>query len=241
MDALLSMMGGGASGSAPQHPAGGGGKKRKRQKDGAPGASAPDKPSTLWSVTPTTLSGARGGAPLPLLRRLCRRAFRQQAYWKPADRPPANVFERLADQVFWQHAEAARARMEKAKARAQAKKQQPPGKKLKGKAAAAGAAASGQEGGAVALDLSRCGAEWWVQVRGPRMEQGTSLGFHWDLDYAKGTCPAVATVTYLTDRGGAPTVVFDAAASYRALNPRPPKGGGAGSTGGKGGKGGKGG
>lgn len=32
-------------------------------------------------------------------------------------------------------------------------------------------------------------------------------------------CPAVATVTYLTDRGGAPTVVFDAAARYRAMNP----------------------
>ena len=178
MSALLALMGGGGGASSipaedPLHA------KRKRADETA----ANDAPlSSLWSASRTALRGA--GNQIAPLKRLCRRAFQEQAYWKPADRPPINIFERLADEVFWKHARQAEV------------------------AAAAGGA----------LDLARCGAEWWVQVRGPHMKQGASLGFHWDLDYARSLCPAVATVTYLTDRGGAPTVVFDAQACYGAMN-----------------------
>ena len=157
------------------------GTKRKRTTS-SPTAEQPRSPA--WAVATSTLSHPERHAALPALSALCRRVFREQAFWKPADRAPANLFERLAEQIFERHAERAWRR----------------------------------RGGKGSIDLARSGAEWWVQVRGPRMKQGTSLGFHWDLDYARSLCPEVATVTYLTDVGGAPTVVLDGAASYGAMN-----------------------
>ncbi|CAM9715028.1 unnamed protein product, partial [Ascophyllum nodosum] len=57
------------------------------------------------------------------------------------------------------------------------------------------------------------GVEWWVQIRKEDYHADLGMPFHWDKDERllelKGAlvCPAVSTVTYLTDFG-APTVVF---------------------------------
>lgn len=54
------------------------------------------------------------------------------------------------------------------------------------------------------------GAEWWTQV----VDSNNDIGFHWDRDYGheQGTgenlYPHLATVTYLTDKGG-PTVILN--------------------------------
>ena len=54
------------------------------------------------------------------------------------------------------------------------------------------------------------GAEWWVQVKGPR----DSIGFHYDKDEGEASTkgvmkhPLLSTITYLTDNGS-PTVIFN--------------------------------
>ena len=68
------------------------------------------------------------------------------------------------------------------------------------------------------FDAQRSGAEWWTQV----VDADREIGFHWDRDYElqreEGFCvhPHLATVTYLTDVGGAPTVVLPAASPLDA-------------------------
>ena len=63
-------------------------------------------------------------------------------------------------------------------------------------------------------DAKTSGAEWWVHFRGPQVEDGEAIGFHWDRDetYADVTKqnvhPHVATVTYLSDHG-APTMILE--------------------------------
>lgn len=58
------------------------------------------------------------------------------------------------------------------------------------------------------------GAEWWVQVREEGHHSDLGMPFHWDKDEElmeqKGVvvCPAISTVTYLTDFG-APTAVLE--------------------------------
>ena len=58
-------------------------------------------------------------------------------------------------------------------------------------------------------DPARSGAEWWTQCVG----EDDEIGFHWDMDYAvaEEAClhPQLATVTYLTGGGGAPTLCLD--------------------------------
>jgi hypothetical protein len=97
---------------------------------------------------------------LPVLRRLCRRVFRQQAYWKPADRAPRNVFEHLADQIFRQHVSARKSDWASSDS----------------SSSDDGEAAGG---GGSGIDMSQSGTEWWVQIRGAKEKMGTSLGFHW--------------------------------------------------------------
>ena len=64
------------------------------------------------------------------------------------------------------------------------------------------------------FDASKSGAEWWVQLRRPGDEQKEAVAFHWDKDedlvdeYGVCVCPAISTVTYLSDCG-APTVVLE--------------------------------
>ena len=219
LDSLLAMMGSGKSADSGgartqdgkqqgKQSAAGKGRKRQRQElshanrrgaHGAAVASTLPKPSTLWAVKETALAHPQSDT-LAILQRLCRRVFKQQAFWKPADRAPTNIFERLADQVFWQHAEAAHRHKAEKRAKAQKQKQRD------------GSRDGPKRAAVPALDLSRSGTEWWVQVRGPNVEQGThpspnfpfarrsfcshrcknllggagtSLGFHWDLDYAR--------------------------------------------------------
>lgn len=58
------------------------------------------------------------------------------------------------------------------------------------------------------------GAEWWVQVREEGHHSHLGMPFHWDKDEKlmeeEGVivCPAISTVTYLTDFG-APTAVLE--------------------------------
>eukprot|EP00520_Triparma_pacifica_P013012 CAMPEP_0118631850 /NCGR_PEP_ID=MMETSP0785-20121206/126_1 /TAXON_ID=91992 /ORGANISM="Bolidomonas pacifica, Strain CCMP 1866" /LENGTH=203 /DNA_ID=CAMNT_0006522571 /DNA_START=78 /DNA_END=689 /DNA_ORIENTATION=+ len=59
------------------------------------------------------------------------------------------------------------------------------------------------------FDPSRSGAEWWTQV----IDVRDDIGVHFDRDYGMeefglNVHPHVATVTYLSDRGG-PTVVLE--------------------------------
>ena len=64
------------------------------------------------------------------------------------------------------------------------------------------------------------GVEWWVQIRKEDYHADLGMPFHWDKDERllelKGAlvCPAVSTVTYLTDFG-APTVVFKVLLPYK--------------------------
>lgn len=57
------------------------------------------------------------------------------------------------------------------------------------------------------------GAEWWIQIRREGEHADLGMPFHWDKDeqllerHGALVCPAVSTVTYLSDYG-APTVVF---------------------------------
>jgi hypothetical protein len=68
------------------------------------------------------------------------------------------------------------------------------------------------------FDVARSGAEWWTQV----VDSERDIGFHWDRDYEvqreQGLCihPHLATVTYLSGSGGAPTVVVPAASPLAA-------------------------
>ena len=70
----------------------------------------------------------------------------------------------------------------------------------------------------VHYDAARSGAEWWTQVVDARHD----IPFHWDRDYElhreDGVClhPHLATVTYLTGHGGAPTVVLPVASPVAA-------------------------
>lgn len=62
------------------------------------------------------------------------------------------------------------------------------------------------------------GAEWWVQRRQEGRHEDLGMPFHWDKDEKmldqEGVvvCPAVSTVTYLTE-DGAPTVVVEVCTS----------------------------
>ena len=68
------------------------------------------------------------------------------------------------------------------------------------------------------FDMERSGAEWWTQV----VDSDKDIKFHWDRDYElqreQGVCihPHLGTVTYLTDVGGAPTIVLPAASPLDA-------------------------
>ena len=59
------------------------------------------------------------------------------------------------------------------------------------------------------FDAALSGAEWWTQV----VDSEDDIGFHWDRDYGyegrtgKNLYPHLATVTYLTNRGG-PTAIL---------------------------------
>lgn len=63
------------------------------------------------------------------------------------------------------------------------------------------------------------GAEWWVQVREEGHHSHLGMPFHWDKDEKlmeeEGVvvCPAISTVTYLTEFG-APTTVLEVGDSY---------------------------
>ena len=67
------------------------------------------------------------------------------------------------------------------------------------------------------FDASTSGCEWWTQV----VDRQDDIGFHWDRDYGheEGTgenlYPQLATVTYLTDRGG-PTVIINKAGCLKS-------------------------
>ena len=60
------------------------------------------------------------------------------------------------------------------------------------------------------FDPALSGAEWWTQV----VDSDNDIGFHWDRDYGheqstgENIYPHLATVTYLTDKGG-PTVILN--------------------------------
>jgi len=58
-------------------------------------------------------------------------------------------------------------------------------------------------------DPNLSGAEWWTQC----VEEDDEIGFHWDMDYdlVDEAClhPQLATVTYLSGGGGAPTLCLD--------------------------------
>ena len=60
------------------------------------------------------------------------------------------------------------------------------------------------------FDPHLSGAEWWTQV----VDSDNDIGFHWDRDYGQeqstgeNIYPHLATVTYLTDKGG-PTVILN--------------------------------
>jgi hypothetical protein len=60
------------------------------------------------------------------------------------------------------------------------------------------------------FDLAKSGAEWWTQV----INVDDDIGFHFDRDYeVEESCginvhPHLATVTYLSEHNGAPTVVL---------------------------------
>ena len=70
------------------------------------------------------------------------------------------------------------------------------------------------------FDAQRSGAEWWTQV----VESSRDIGFHFDRDYElhheEGVCvhPHLATVTYLSAEGGAPTVVLPVASPLMAAD-----------------------
>jgi len=72
----------------------------------------------------------------------------------------------------------------------------------------------------VSFDVRRSGAEWWTQV----IDGEHDIPFHWDRDYEmhreQGVCvhPHLATVTYLSGSGGAPTVVLPIASPLMAAN-----------------------
>lgn len=59
------------------------------------------------------------------------------------------------------------------------------------------------------FDATTSGAEWWTQV----VDSQDDIGFHWDRDYGhegstgENLYPHLATVTYLTNRGG-PTLIL---------------------------------
>ncbi|CAD7967844.1 unnamed protein product [Amoebophrya sp. A120] len=151
-------------------------------------------------------------------RSLCEAVFHhnKQSYWKPRDSEPANIFEKLADEIYdfhmlrparrWTNTSCAKSEEDVTTTN-------------------------------VIKPVTRGGAEWWVQVRDDRhsaqqasgvpppsysYNQGASskqkqtnttttspsLGFHWDQDYGTAECPFLGTVTYL-DNVGAPTVVLD--------------------------------
>eukprot|EP00903_Cladosiphon_okamuranus_P007846 g7590.t1 len=126
-----------------------------------------------------------------------------KTFWLPADACPTTSLELLAKAIFDVHAKGCR---QHHTCPAAAKRETGLGgdEILDTTAVAADSPSS----------CTERGAEWWVQ----RREEGhhTSLGmpFHWDKDEhmldLKGEvlCPAVSTVTYLTDVG-APTVVLE--------------------------------
>ncbi|CAD7967199.1 unnamed protein product [Amoebophrya sp. A25] len=148
-------------------------------------------------------------------RDLCIRLHqtKKQAYWKAREAKPANVFERLADQIFDFYCPAQELSEDEGAdgvdhVRASGKKSIN---------SSPGAPAGADEESCVKSKRTRGGAEWWVQVRemGSRsrlyageQNDDMSLGFHWDLDYENGTCPKFGTVTYLDDIG-APTVALE--------------------------------
>jgi len=77
-----------------------------------------------------------------------------------------------------------------------------------------------KEGKLGQFDPKRSGAEWWIQCRSTKKDQGgetssnllenSSIGFHFDLDYGTEVPPNLGTVTYVSsgEIGGAPTVVL---------------------------------
>ena len=127
----------------------------------------------------------------------------QQAktFWLPADARPTTSLELLAKAVFDFHTESCR--------------QQHP-------RSAAGKRKTRPDGDGIPIDraadsqpsCAERGAEWWVQRRKEGHHANLGMPFHWDKDEhmleQKGEilCPAVSTVTYLTDHG-APTVVLE--------------------------------
>ncbi len=108
-----------------------------------------------------------------------------KTFWVSASSHPSTSLELLAKAIFDFHAKTLR-------------QQDPPG----------------TPHGTSRADGAESGAEWWVQRREEGHHANLGMPFHWDKDENKleqegvVLCPAVSTVTYLTDHG-APTVVLE--------------------------------
>lgn len=69
---------------------------------------------------------------------------------------------------------------------------------------------------------AKSGAEWWIQIREEGRHSNLGMPFHWDKDerlleqQGEVVCPAISTVTYLTEEG-APTVVLEVNTTHEWL------------------------
>ena len=117
-----------------------------------------------------------------------------ETFWISAEATPRCALEHLAQQIFHLHVTDAARKWEDA---------------------------CGDDANAPPpFDPHRSGAEWWTQV----VDEELDIPFHWDRDYElqkeEGVClhPHVASVTYLTGLGGAPTLVLPVASPVLAAD-----------------------